>query len=812
MPAESREEVAARLRGMPSDRWQRINDLFDELTELAPEVRSERLRAQTAEDPEVRREVEALLAALDRSTGFLEEPAVAASGSRPESPSLAGERLGAYRILEKIGEGGMAAVYLAERGDVGKRVALKIVAGGLISSAQRQRFLFERRLLARLEHPNIARLLDAGVTGEGVPFFAMEYVDGLPLDRYCDRRRSSVERRLELFQSVCGVVQYAHQNQVVHRDLKPSNILVTDRGEVRLLDFGIAKLLEEHPAEQVLATRTGMALMTPAYASPEQVLGRPVTTASDVYSLGVLLYELLTGHLPSATTPSGRLESVLEGVTPRRPSLAVAELDPTAEASRALLKARGTTREQLRRRLTGDLDAICMKALRSEPGQRYPSADRLLEDVRRHLSGLPVSARHDTAGYLFGKFVRRHRLAVAAACLVVLSMLAGFAATVWQARIAEAERDRARQVAEVLPELFWSLEPGAVPSAAVTPEEMLDRGLVQVESKLAGQPEIQARVLAIACDLYMRLAVYDKAELAGRRAVALARGSSGDGTALAASLAMLAQSLDKQARYTEAEPLHQEALAIRRRALGSAHPEVATSLHNFAMLHQERGDRVEAERLYREALAIRRVAFGGDHRDLAFTQTNLAIVMYELGKLEEAERLGREALAMRRRLLGDVHPDVANGLHNLAAILEARGERQEALTLYRETLGILRKVHGRDHLFVSYPLGRLALILDGEGDHAEAESLLRQALAIQVETHGEDHPDVAQTRSRLGACLGSLGRVEEAETLLRAGYDGLRETYGTGDERTRTARRALIDFYDRSSQAEKAARVRALDE
>ena len=766
MPPERRQEIKARLEAMPPERWKQINDLLDAVLEQPPQNRSTYLDAHSEGDPALHQEVKALLASYEEADRFLEAPAspfLEAVFPIPEPPSLEGQRVGVYRILNRIGQGGMGAVYLAERDDVQKKVALKLVRDGLASPEHRQRFLVERRLLARLEHPNIARLLDAGVTEQGAPYFAMEYVEGQPLDAYCDSQRRTVIERLELFQTVCRVVHYAHQNLVVHRDLKPSNILVTEDGDVRLLDFGIAKLLEEETEEQAILTQPGARLMTPAYASPEQLRAEPVTTATDIYSLGVILYELLTGQRPFDDEASN-LEHAYSDRALIKPSTAVTT---KREDTTTVSKARSTTVEQLRRRLSGDLDAICLKALRREPERRYRSAEQFLEDIRRHLDGLPVNARKDTVGYRLTKFARRNRGVVAAAALVVLSLLGGIVATSRQAHIAEAERDRAEQVVAILPELFWSLEPGELQNTAVTPEEMLDRGLEQIEEKLANQPEIQARVLTLATDLYLRLAAYKKAEAAARKALDLRKKRYGEEHQnVAASMAMLAQSLDKQGNYDEAEPLHRNALAMRRDFLGNEHLDVATSLHNLAMLVEIRGAYDEAEQLNREALAIRQ-KLGAEPRDIAFTQANLAVVFYYKGEYDEAEQLTREALALRRTTLGQTHPDVANSLATLATILQARDEDADVEPLYRQGLSILKKTHGDEHPYIAYTLNSLGLALHKKTAYEEANACLLEALAILRKIHGEEHFWVSIVLHNLALVQADQGNVAQAESMYR---------------------------------------------
>lgn len=441
---------------MTTDRWQQCKRLFEESLALAPEERPAFLAEACAGDAQLLHEVEALLASHDIATArdFLGTPAMGearlTSLPLPE-PSRVGQQVGAYTIVREIGRGGMGAVYLAERTDAQfhQRVAIKLVRTAFENDTLRRRFLIEREILASLEHPNIARLIDGGVTSDGQSYLAMEYVEGTNIAQYCDANQLTIDARLQLFTTVCDAVHHAHLRMVVHRDLKPSNILVSTDGQVKLLDFGIAKLLDEarlQPFVDVPLTRTGLYVLTPEYAAPEQVRGEDVTMATDVYSLGIVLYELLTGRRPydlDGLSP-GQAEELICEVEPPHPSIAVtrgAQPGTTRKATpEALSERRATRPEKLRRELSGDLDTIVMMALRKEPLRRYQSARQLAQDIQRHLDGLPVMARPDTAGYRFSRFVRRNKVGVSAMVIVFVSLLAGIVATTTQARRAERER------------------------------------------------------------------------------------------------------------------------------------------------------------------------------------------------------------------------------------------------------------------------------------------------------------------------------------------------------------------------------------
>ncbi len=427
---------------MPSDRWQRVTEIFEGAVELAEPARTKFLERECAREPELRAEVESLLASDDGASTFLEAAPLEVPRelfSETES-RLSGKDFGAYRVIREIGRGGLGTVYLAERADEAfqKEVALKLVRRGLDTEDILRRFRHERQILAQLEHPNIARLIDAGSTEDGLPYFVMEYVPGQTLVDYCAARAASTTERLQLFRKICDAVAYAHQNLVIHRDLKPSNILVTEEGEPKLLDFGIAKVLTPDD-EAHTQTIPSQRILTPDYASPEQIKGGRITTSSDVYSLGVLLYELLTDQKPYRLTSRApeEISRATTGQEPERPSAALRSASFQLAESRDL-KSRATS-------FRGDLDNIVLMALRKEPERRYATVEQFSEDIRRHLEGLPVRAHRDTFSYRATKFVRRNKGAVLAAILLFAAIVAGMVATLWQSHLAQIERARAEK-------------------------------------------------------------------------------------------------------------------------------------------------------------------------------------------------------------------------------------------------------------------------------------------------------------------------------------------------------------------------------
>jgi serine/threonine protein kinase len=620
---------------MTPERWSQVEATFEAVVDRPSVERSELLARLCGGDEELLHEVEGLLAADAEARGFLEPPPLPEVHSA-DLPAPPVTRVGPYRVLEKVGEGGMSSVFAAVREDEAyeKKVAVKFFRPELESPVLVQRFRVERQILANLDHPYIARLLDGGSTPGEVPYLIMEYVEGRPIDEYCDARKLGVEARLELVRKVCSAVQYAHANLVVHRDVKPSNILVRSDGEPKLLDFGIAKLLSPTVAPtRTEATRQGAYVMTPEYASPEQARGEAVTTAADVYSLGILLYRVLTGALPYdvENRPLPEILRVVCEEEPVRPSVRAATLTPEAAA------ARGVTPRALARRLRGDLDTIVLKALRKEPERRYGSVEQLSEDLRRHLAGLPVAARPDTLGYRSAKFVRRNRLGVAMAMLAALAAAAFVATLVVQAVRLRHALARAEAVTRFLKETLGSANPYGGIGRDVTLVEVLRGSVGKIDTSLGGEPETSATVRET-----------------------------------------LGVTFRDLARYGEAQPLLEQALATRRRILGPDHPAVAESLMDLGELLSQTSGLKRAEELLREAVAVERRAFGNESLEAADALSGLGGVLRKQGDYGQAETVLREALAIRQRRLPGDDAKVAQSLRTLGAVLHDRGDYKAA--------------------------------------------------------------------------------------------------------------------------------------
>jgi tetratricopeptide (TPR) repeat protein/predicted Ser/Thr protein kinase len=672
-------------------------------------------------------------------------------------------------VLRELGRGGMGVVFLAERVDGGfqQRVALKLVRQGLDGAASVARFAAERQILARLQHEHIARLLDGGVSDAGQPYFAMELVEGIPLTLYCEGRGAGTTARLRLFLQVCDAVDYAHRNLVVHRDLKPSNVLVTAEGRVRLLDFGIAKVLQESPQAGPSVTRGEARALTPQYAAPEQLRGQPVTTATDVYSLGVVLYELLSGRPPYR----------LEGLTPAEVERTVAERDAPPCSSAA-----GGTRA---RELRGDLDTIVAVALRKEPGRRYPSVRALADDLGRYRDGRPVAARGDRWTYRASKFVGRHRVGVAASALVSLTLVAGVLTTLWQAREALRQARRAEEVKRFTFSLFELSDPDAAKGKEVTARELLERGAQRVETELAGQPDLQSEMLLFLGSIHHRLGLDAAARPLREKALALRReGPRPDPLAIAeADLAVGASHmiLGDEAR---AEEHLQRALDTRRRRLGEDHLQTALARGLLGQSLFQKDDAARAEPLLRRAVDTLRRHLPAAAADLAINLTALGVVRQDAGDLAEAEGLYREGLDLRRRVFGEEHTQVASSLFNLAAVMKDRGNLAGAEAQYRQVLDLHRRLKASDHEALAADLNNLGTTLLALGRLAEADALLQESLDLRVRVHGPDSPRVALGLHSLAQVRRWQGRLPEAEALSR---QALRHVVGLGEDHRHVA-------------------------
>jgi serine/threonine-protein kinase len=754
---------------MDTRRWQRLQQLFEAALEQPEEARGVFLDQACGDDAALRRAVERLLREDATSDQALHAGigAAAAEVAMSRSGQRLGERLGAWRIVSHIADGGMGAVYLAERadGEYQQRAAVKLLNPAFVSASAKARLEAERQILAGLTHPNIAGLLDGGRTEDGVPYLVLEYVDGEPIDAWCDRQGLDTAARLRLMAKVCRAVDYAHRNLVVHRDLKPSNILVDARGEPQLLDFGIAKLVEGG----VGLTRSGHRVLTPSHASPEQITGGPVTTATDIYALGVLLYELLAGRAPYASEPSSAValaREIVEG-QPSPPSSAV-----TGDSSRRIAAARERgerlTPARLARELAGDLDNIVLMALRKEPERRYASAEALAEDLERSLAHLPVRARPDSLGYRTAKFLRRHRVAVPVSAVALLFALGSGAWFTW--RLAE-ERDtalaaeaRATKAADFTASVLGRTSASQDASRLVSVRELLDRAAQRLADELGDEPEVALRVGLALGDAYASWGEYEEGYAHALAALELAE-TLGAQRQEAIALRLLGTVTHGLGRLDESLHWTERAEAAWRRAGTPA--EYASALSDLALTLNGLRRRTEAEPVFREALVQLRRAHEGDHGDIAWALNNMAWGLHAMGRLDEAAPLYEEALAMQERLGSPLY-ELAQTRKNLAGLHFDRGDLALAETMWRETLAEFESVFGSDgHAAVAMTQGLLARVALLRGDTDEAMRLARLALEINRAAVGERHRWTARALYLQGLATLQAGQLDTADEWLQ---------------------------------------------
>ncbi len=727
---------------MDAARWDRIQTLFHAALREPEARRRAFLDLACGDDARLVDEVLSLLAADAGTAPLLDHGIEGIAGSVLAVPDAPPRRIGPYRLGAVLGEGGMGVVHLAVREDLGNRVAIKMLRDASLSPARRERFALEQRTLARLSHPSIARLYDAAALPDGTPYFVMEYVEGVPLTEYSRANALTLSERLRLFRAVCEAVQFAHRHAVVHRDLKPSNVLVTAEGGVKLLDFGIAKQLDDAEADGA-STRTALRMMTPAYAAPEQVRGDPVGTYTDVYALGVILYELLAERLPfdlGRLTP-GQVETVILEQEPEKPSLA---------AGRAVA---GRAARSMRRAAWADLDVLCLTAMQKDPRRRYRTVEALIRDVDHFLRGEPLEARPDTRRYRIAKFLRRNRgrVALAGALAGGVVALVGF----YSFRLATArdralsEAARAQQIQQFMGSLFEGGDGDVGPADTLRVVTLLDRG-VREAGVLDGQPVAKAELLQTLGNLYQNLGRFDRADSLMQAALRLRRAAQGvDGRDVAASLVALGGLRRDQGELPEAERLVREGIAIDRRALSPNDPALLKAEEALGNVLQARGDYDGSSRVLRDVIRGQS-ARGPLSRDLATAVGALANTEFYAGNYAASDSLNRRALEIDRRIYGARHPNVADDLINLGAIQFQRGHYADAERLYRRALAIVEAYYGPDHREVASNLTMLGRALAYQERDSEAVAVLNRALRIQETVLGPDHVAVASTLNDLG--------------------------------------------------------------
>jgi serine/threonine protein kinase len=759
---------------MDSARWEQIQTLFHEVADLPPPEQRTFLNAACGDDHELVAEVLALVeedargtSLLDRSLGHVAEQVLAEAMPR----TVPFKEFGPYRIKQALGEGGMGVVYLAERTDLGSLVAIKILRDAWLSPARRERFASEQRTLAQLNHASIARIYDADTLDDGTPWFVMEYVEGVPLTDYCSQHACSIEQRLQLFRSVCEAVQYAHQHAVIHRDLKPSNILVKPDGTVRLLDFGIAKQLEslDTPAGKN-QTMTGLRLMTPAYAAPEQVRGDRLGVQTDVYSLGVILYELLAGELPfdlSKLTPA-EAEAVIVGQDPEKPSAVTNRVAP------------GHNHASPSKTAWTDLDVLSITAMHKETERRYQSVEALIRDLDHYLKGEPLEARPDTFRYRLGKFVRRNRRAVSAAALVFtvgVGLVAFFTVRLAKARNAALEEAaRTQRIQRFMMNLFQGGDEAAGPADSLRVVSLLDQG-VQEAQTLNNDPKVQAELYQNLGTIYQKLGKFDPADSLLRRALEQRKSLFGpDSSEVAESLVTLGLLRADQAKYDEAEQLIRQGLEMSQRHLPPNHPAVARDRYALGKVLGQHGSYDQAIPVLGEAVRLQS-APGASTTDLADSLSALADTQCSAGHYETCDPLHRRVLEMRRQLYGPRHPLVADDLASLGAVQTDLGYYDNAEQFYRQALDITESYYGKDHPKTAARLTGLGEALAYENKYDDADGALEQALTIQEHVYGPIHPAVAEALNELGNVASMRNHLDEAEARFRRAADIYRAVY-----------------------------------
>jgi serine/threonine protein kinase len=791
-----------------ADRWQKQKQLFEEASRLKPEQRQAYLTEARAADPELRETVDALLRGDDENGDTVAE-VVRAAASETVSASTAAlpDQIGDYRILRKIGEGGMGEVYLAEQEKPRRQVALKVIRRGMDTQQIIARFESERQALALMNHPNIARVFDAGETPRGRPYFLMEYVRGVTITDYCDQHRLSTVDRLKLFIDVCQGVQHAHHKAIIHRDLKPTNILVTiqnDRPIPKIIDFGVAKATNQHLTERTLHTELGQLIGTPEYMSPEQaeMTGLDIDTRTDVYSLGVVLYELLAGMLPFESEKLRKAgfdetRRIIREQDPARPSTRVST---AGDSAGTIARRRRSEPGALVRELRGDLDWIVMKTLEKDRTRRYDSPNELAADLERHLTDQPILARPASAAYRASRFVRRHRVAVAFAAFVFLLVVGFTTAMVQQARRIALERDRANQQAEVatqvfdfLIELFETSDPEESKGENVTAREILDRGAERIEQELTDQPVVQARLMSSIGWVYHTVGLFEDAERLLRRAIELQRVHLGpENPETLESMSGLNEALYRQGRLDEVEALDVRLLELRRQVFGEDHPDTLDSCEAVGVTYMDQGRFAEARDLLQHALDVRRRTVGEEHPLTLSTHYNVAALLSYQERPAEAAAAYREILDIQRRVEGENDRSTLTTQGALARALAKLGRYEEAEVLLRKTLAGRLPLLGPEHDGTLMTMDELAGVIGDQGRHAEAERRFRELVETRHRISGPDHPRTRTVLHGHGLELMALGRHDEAERQLTLALARQRRLLGDGHPRTLAYERSLI--------------------
>lgn len=839
---------------MNQDRLNKIRELFDKASNLNAVEREVFLNQECANELELKKEILSLLDSLENTKDFLEEASTIVEQNKNNfTDPYIDKQIGNYLIDGEAGVGGMGIVYTGRRNDkeFEQKVAIKILKHGITSEYLLKRFQIERQTLANLQHQNIARLLDGGRTIDGLPYLVMEFIDGIPITEFCHQKKLSLEEKLKLFREVCTAVQYAHQNLIVHRDLKPGNILVTKDGIPKLLDFGIAKLIDEELVDNNEGlTRTGVWHLTPEYASPEQIKGEKITTASDIYSLGVLLYQILTGYQPykiSNNSPAAISKIITEEII-QKPS------EKVKDKSREHAESNLFLNDKISNQLKGDLDNIVSKAMHKDPARRYVSVEQFSEDIRRHLSGLPVIAQKDTAGYRLSKFIQRHKVGFISSVGFIVFLIINLIAIIWQANIAANERDKAKLEAQkvetvnkFLLDMLSSVDPTEI-GRDVKVYDVLRKSALGVEKGFKDQPGIEASIQKTIGKTLTSLGEYDEAKPHLLRSLLLNERVYGKQSNQASeSNYELALYYHWIGELKTADSLYKKSLQIFKRNSDVSKRSLASTLNDYGILKSDFAEFDESKKMYEESLNILLENYGEKDRDVASLYNNLAIVMQAQKDLDGAEKYFHKALELNIELFGENRPEVSSNYNNLAYIYIDKGDFTRAEEYFIKSLELKKKYYGADHSYVGFAflnLGGLEFrigkinesekyILDAiknlkksvnedhiwlglayywygkilieKSKYSEAETYLRKSLTINKKNYPKDHPNIISSSAELGVVSFHLGKFAEAEKLLVYGYNGVKSLKGEKDHNTIRFLDYLVQLYQTTKSPTKLA-------
>lgn len=836
---------------MNQERLNKVRELFDEASNLSADERELYINQKCGNDLELKKEILTLFDSLGKTKDFLEEPLTIVEQNKSSfTDPYIGKQIGNYIIDGEAGVGGMGIVYTGKRNDkeFEQKVAIKILKHGITSEYLLKRFQIERQTLANLQHPNIARLLDGGRTVDGLPYLIMEFIDGIPITQYCNENNLYIERTLKIFRDVCSAVQYAHQNLIIHRDLKPGNILISKNGNVKLLDFGIAKLIDEDLVDfSDGLTKTGVWHLTPEYASPEQIKGEKITTASDVYSLGVLLYQMLTGNQPYKITnnsPSA-ISKIITEEKIQKPSEKIKQTVGEISNQKSIS-------EKSYKHLVGDLDNIILKAMHKEPAKRYVSVEQFSEDIRRHLIGLPVIAQKDSAGYRLNKFIKRHKVGFVSSVGFIVFLIASLIAIIWQANVAATERDKAKleaqkvsSVNDFLQEMLSSVDPTEV-GKDVKVYDILKKASVDVGNNFSKHPEIEASVRKTIGTTLTNLGEFDEAkphlvkslELNNKvygkesyqsaesmhelalyyhwigdlniadslytKSIKIFRNSSDSPPrSLAGAINDLGILKEEQAKYQESLKLLKEALNIYQKNFGETDRDVASTLNNLALTLESLNDIDGAEKYYKKSLEVYLKLYSPDRPEISTIYNNLAYIYIDKDSLNKAEEYFKKSLDLKINSFGKNHSLVGLGFMNLGALEYTMNKFESSESNLLMAAENFKISLNENHVWVGLTNFWYSKILTEKSNYSEAEKCIKTALTIYKNSYPQDHPNIISANAELGIIFFYQKKYAEAEKLLVDGYEKIKVIKGENNFNTIRVLEYLVKLFKQTKDSQK---------